>query len=157
LHGSFSANFNRSDFTSDFSDGRYTGTVDTFSSSVNFHPEAQIDTGRDFNYTDNLLGTLYQNIISAGGILQQSTPGQSSNSWDCEWVGELQPDKTLDLLWTFEHRDQSYFGSAYGSNALTGSVNYWNRLLGGSFSTALSVTRTTEDTSNLSTVGLLSW
>jgi len=35
-------------------------------------------------------------------------------------------------------------------------VNYWNRLLGGSFSTALSVTRTTEDTSNLSTVGLLS-
>jgi len=37
-----------------------------------------------------------------------------------------------------------------------GLVNYWNRLLGGSFSTALSVTRTTEDTSNLSTVGLLS-
>jgi len=114
LHGSFSANFNRSDFTSDFSDGRYTGTVDTFSSSVNFHPEAQLTLGADFNYTDNLLGTLYQNIISAGGILQQSTPGQSFQFVGCEWVGELQPDKTLDLLWTFEHRDQSYSAARTG-------------------------------------------
>ncbi len=156
LHGSFSANFNRSDFTSDFSDGRYTGTVDTFSSSVNFHPEAQLTLGADFNYTDNLLGTLYQNIISAGGILQQSTPGQSSNSWDASGLASYNLTKHWIFYGTFEHRDQSYFGSAYGSNALTGSVNYWNRLLGGSFSTALSVTRTTEDTSNLSTVGLLS-
>jgi len=156
LHGSFSANFNRSDFTSDFSDGRYSGTVDTVSSSVNFHPEAQWTLGANFNYTDNLLGTLYQNIISAGGILQQSTPGQSSNSWDESALTSYNLTKHWILYGTFEHRDQSYFGSAYGSNALTGSVNYWNRLLGGSFSTVLSVTRTTEETANLSAVGLLS-
>ncbi|HKI13084.1 MAG TPA: hypothetical protein VKA02_13275 [Candidatus Acidoferrum sp.] len=156
FHGSFSANFNRSDFTSDFSDGRYSGTVDTFNLSANLHPQARWTLGADFNYTDNLLGTLYQNIVTAGGILQQSTPGQSSNSWDASALTSYNLAKHWIFSGTFEHRDQSYFGNAYGSNSLTGSVNYWNRLLGGSFSTVLSVSRTTEDSSNLSTVGLLS-
>ncbi len=156
LHGSFSVNFNRSDFTSDFSDGRYNGTVDTVSSSVNFHPQAEWTVGANFNYTDNLLGTLYQNIISAGGILQQSTPGQSSNSWDASGLASYTLTKHWIFYGTFEHRDQSYLGSAFGSNSLTGSVNYSNWLLGGSFSTVLSVTRTTEDAANLSAVGLLS-
>jgi len=156
LHGSFSVNFNRSDFTSDFSDGRYNGTVDTVSSSANFHPQAEWTVGANFNYTDNLLGTLYQNIISAGGILQQSMPGQSSNSWDASGLASYTLTKHWIFYGTFEHRDQSYLGSAFGSNSLTGSVNYSNWLLGGSFSTVLSVTRTTENTSNLSAVGLLS-
>jgi len=99
LHGSFSANFNRSDFTSDFFDGRYTGTVDTFSSSVNFHPEAQLTLAPISTTRTICWGRCTKTSISAGGILQQSTPGQSSNSWDAKWVGELQPDKTLDLLW----------------------------------------------------------
>jgi hypothetical protein len=99
---------------------------------------------------------LYQNIISAGGILQQSTPGQSSNSWDASALASYNLTKHWIFYGTFEHRDQSYFGSTFGSNSLTGSVNYWNRFLGGALSTVLSVTRTTEDTSNQSTVGLLS-
>jgi hypothetical protein len=155
FHGTFGANFNRSDFTSDFSDGRYTGTVDTFNSSASFHPAAELTLGADFNYTDNLLGTLYQNIISAGGILQQSTPGQSSDSWDASALASYNLTKHWIFYGTFEHRDQSYFGSSFGSNSLTGSVNYWNRFLGGALSTVLSVTRTTEDTANQSTVGLL--
>ena len=156
FHGSFGANFNHSDFTSDFSDGRFSGTVDTVNSNVNFHPTARWTLGANFNYTDNLLGTLFQNIVTAGGILQQSTPGQSSNSWDASALASYNLTKHWIFYGTFEHREQSYFGSAYGSNSLTGSVNYWNRLLGGSFSTVLSVTRTTQDSSNLSTVGLLS-
>jgi hypothetical protein len=156
FHGNFGANFNRSDFTADFSDGSYTGTVDTVNSNVNFHPTAQLTLGADFNYTDNLLGTLYQNIISAGGILQQSTPGQSSNSWDASGLASYNLTKHWILSGSFEHRDQSYFGSSFGSNSLTGSANYWNRFLGGSLSSVLSVTRLTEDTSNLSAVGLLS-
>ncbi len=156
LHGNFGANFNRSDFTSDFSDGNYTGTVDAVNANVNFHPTAQLTLGANFNYTDNLLGTLYQNIITAGGILQQSTPGQSSNSWDASGLASYNLTKHWILSGSYEHRDQSYFGSSFGSNLVTGSVNYWDRVLGGSLNTVLSVTRTTEDTTNQSTVGLLS-
>jgi len=156
LHGSFNVNFNRSDFTSDFSSGRYSGTVDTVNSGVNFHPTAAWTLGGYFNYTDNLLGSLYQNIVAAGGILQQSTPGQSSNSWDASGLASYNLTKHWIFYGTFEHRNQSYFGKAYGSNTLTSSVNYWNRLFGGSFSTVLDVTRTSQDSSNLSTVGFLS-
>ncbi len=155
FHGTVGANFNRSDFTSDFSDGRYTGTVDTVNSNANFHPTGQLTLGADFNYTDNLIGTLYQNIISAGGILQQSTPGQSSDSWDASGLASYNLTKHWTFTGTFEHRDQSYFGSSFGSNSLTGSANYWNRFLGGSLSTVLSVTRLTEDTTNQSAIGLL--
>ena len=156
FHGTFGANFNRSDFSSDFSDGRYAGTVDTLNANTNFHPTSELTLGANFNYTDNLLGTLYQNIITAGGILQQSTPGQSSNSWDATGLASYNLTKHWIFAGSFEHRDQSYFGSSFGSNSLTGSANYWNRFLGGSLSTVLSVTRLTEDTTNLSAVGLLS-
>jgi hypothetical protein len=156
FHGSFGVNFNRSDFDSGFSDGRYSGTIDTLNANTNFHPTAQLTLGANFNYTDNLLGTLFQNIITAGGVLQQSTPGQSSNSWDASGLGSYNLTKHWVLSGMFEHREQSYFGSAFGSNSLTGSVNYWNRFLGGSLSTVLSVTRTTQDSSNLSAVGLVS-
>jgi len=156
FHGSFGASFNRSDFTSNFTDGSYAGTVDTLNANTNFHPTPELTLGTNFNYTDNLLGTLFQNIITAGGVLQQSTPGQSSDSWDASGLGSYNLTKHWILSGLFEHRDQSYFGSSFGSNSLTGSVNYWNRFLGGSLSTVLSVTRTTEDTSNLSAVGLLS-
>ncbi len=156
FHGSFGANYSRSDFSADFADSRYSGTVDTVNSNVNLQPTARLTLGANFNYTDNLIGTLYQNIVSSGGILQQSTPSQTSSSWDASGLASYNIAKHWIMSGTFEHRDQSYFGSEYGSNALTSSLNYWNRVLGGSFSTVLSVTRTTEDTFNQSTVGLLS-
>jgi hypothetical protein len=155
LHGSFSANYSRSNYSDDFSSGNFSATVDTVNANVNLRPVPELTLATSFNYTDNLLGTLYQNIVSAGGVLQQSTPGQSSNSWDANALASYNLTKHWIFTGTFEHRDQSYFGSAYGSDALTGSVNYWNRILGGSFSTVVSVTRTSEDTSNLNTVGLL--
>ena len=49
--------------------------MDTINANANFHPTGELTLGADFNYTDNLIGTLYQSIISAGGILQQSTRG----------------------------------------------------------------------------------
>src|SRR5208282_6900576 len=99
---------------------------------------------------------IYENIVTAGGVLQQSTPGQTSSSWDASGVASYNPAKHWIFTGTFEHREQSYFGNGYGSNSMTSSVNYWNRLFNGSFNTVFTVTRTTEDASKQSTVGLLS-
>jgi len=156
FHGSFGANYNRSDFSADFSDGHYSGTVDTVNSNANFRPTEQLTVGANFNYTDNLIGTLYQNISTAGGVVLQTTPNQESNSWDADGFASYNLSKHWIMTGTYEHRDQSYFGTAFGSDALTGSVNYWNRLFGGTFSSVFSVTRTTEDNYNQSIVGLLS-
>jgi len=156
FHGSFGASYNRSDFSADFSDGHYSGTVDTVNSNANLRPAEQLTLAANFNYTDNLIGTLFQNVTTAGGVVQLTTPNQQSNSWDANGSASYYLTKQLIFTGTYEHRDQSYFGTAFGSDALTGSVNYWRQLFGGSFSTVFSVTRTTEDNLNQSIVGLLS-
>jgi len=156
FQGTFGVNYNRSDFSSGFTDGHYNGTVDTVNANVNLHPLEKLTLGANFNYTDNLVGTIYQNVVTAGGVLQQSTPGQTSSSWDASGLASYNPAKHWIFTGTFEHREQSYFGSAYGSNSMTSSVNYWNRIFNGSFNTVFTVTRTTEDASKQSTVGLLS-
>jgi len=156
FHGTFGVNYNRSDFSTDFTDGHYSGTVDTVNSNVNLRPLENLSIGANFNYTDNLVGAIYQNIITTGGVLQQSSPSQTSSSWDGSGLVSYNPKKHWILTGTFEHREQSYFGRGYGSNSLTSSVDYWNRLLSGSFSTVFTVTRTSEDASNQSRVGLLS-
>jgi len=155
LHGSFAANYSRSYFNSDFSQSQFSGTVDTVGSNVTVHPISTLTLGTNFSYTDNLLGTLYQNLVSQGGVVQQSTPGQSSNSWDISGLAGYNLTQHILLTGTVEHRAQTYLGNSFGSNGLTGSVSYWKQVLGGALSSVLSVTRTSVDTANLSTVGFL--
>jgi hypothetical protein len=155
FHGGFGASYTRSDFSADFSDGHYSGTVDTVNSNANFRPLEQLSVSADFNYTDNLIGTLFQNVTTAGGIVQQTTPNEQSNSWDADGSASYYLGKQWIFTGTYEHREQSYFGTAFASDALTGSANYWRRLFGGSFSSVVSVTRTTEDNLNQTIVGLL--
>ena len=156
LHGSFSANFNRSDFHSDFSQSSYSGIVDTISSSAMVHPVATLTLAANTSYTDNLVGTLVQNITTAGGVIQQTTPGQSSNAFDVSGLASYNLTQHIILTGTVERRQQTFFGNTYASNGVTGSVSYWNRVWGGSLSTVLSVTRTSVDSSRQSAVGLLS-
>ena len=82
LYGNFAVNFSRGNFNSDFGQFQYSGTVDNVSANASFHPLDKLDVGVTANYTDNLLGALLQTVITAGGVVQQSTPGQSSNAFD---------------------------------------------------------------------------
>jgi len=156
FHGSVSGNYNHSNFDSEFSQGSYHGSINTVSSNVTLHPKDRLALGANVVYTDNLLGTLVQNIVTAGGIIRQETPGQSSNSLDMGGIASYNLTQHFLLSGTIERRQQQYFGKTFGSNGLTGSVSYWNHVLGGSLSSVLAVTRTTVDASGLSRIGLLS-
>jgi len=155
LHGSFSANFNRSDFHSEFSQSNYAGTVDTVSSNVMVHPVTTLTLAANTSYTDNLVGTLVQNITTAGGVIQQTTPGQSSNAFDVNGLVSYNVTQHVLLTGTVERRQQSFFGNTFGSNGITGSASYWNRIWGGSLSAVVGVTRTSVDSSRQGAVGLL--
>ena len=156
FHGSASGNYNHSNFDSEFSQGSYHGSINTVSSNVTLHPKDSLALGANVVYTDNLLGTLVQNIVTAGGIIRQETPGQSSNSLDMGGIASYNLTQHFLLSGTIERRQQQYFGKTFGSNGLTGSVSYWNHVLGGSLSSVLAITRTTVDASGLSRIGLLS-
>jgi hypothetical protein len=155
-HGGFSASFNRSNFDSEFSDVNYSGTVNTVTSNVTLRPVSKLTLSTSVDFTDNLVGGLVQNIVTAGGVVQQRTPGQKSNSFDVMEVGNYNVAQHILITGTAERRQQTYFGKTYGSNSFTGSGSYWNHLLGGTISSVLSVTRTTIDSTGQSALGLLS-
>lgn len=155
-HGSTSTNYSHSNFDSEFAQTSYRGSVNTVGSNVTLHPKEALALGANITYSDNLVGTLVQNIETAGEVTRQKTPGQHSNSLDMSALATYNLTTHFLLSGTVERRQQAYFGKTFGSNGMTGSVSYWNHVLGGSMSAVLAVTRTTVDASGLSTIGLLS-
>lgn len=156
LDGSFAVNFNRSSFGFDFSQINYNATVNTVSSNATIRPVKKLTLSTTVDFSDNLVGGLIQNIVTSGGVVQRTTPGQSSNSFDIMEVGSYNVAQHVLVTGTAERRQQTYFGKTYGSNSFTGSGSYWNYLFGGTISGVLSMTRTTIDRTGQSTLGLLS-
>jgi hypothetical protein len=156
LQGSFSASYNRSSFNSDFSQINYSGTINTVVSNATFRPAARLTLSTTADFTDNLVGSLVQNIVTAGGVVQQQTPGEKSNSFDIMEVGSYNITQHILVTGTAERRQQTYFGKTYGSNSFTGAGSYWNHLFGGTMSCVLSVTRTMIDNTGQTSTGLLS-
>ena len=103
-YGSFTANFTHSYFTSDYSDTTYSGAVDTANAAATFHPLDKLNIGVSSSYTNDLLGSLYQNIITSGGVIQQNTPGTTSTSFNVDGYGSYkfaeQPLRTRPTLTT---------------------------------------------------------
>jgi len=155
-HGNAAAHFSHSNFSSDYLQSSYSGAVNTVDANVMFHPKETLTLASNMYYTDNLVGTLWQNIVTTGGVVRQSTPGQSSSSFDINALAAYNVTQHLITSGTVDRRQQTYFGKSYGSNTLTGTASYWNRLLGGALSSVLAVTYTNVDSTGLSTVGLLS-
>ncbi len=154
-HGLLSANYTHSNFDSEFGDDRYTGDVNTVTVASNFHPINNLSLGGTFNYTDNLLGTLYQTIISAGGILQTETPGQTSDSYEFYGNAMYKLGERTSLLATLDYRDQSYYGISAASTTVTAGANHWRYLWGGTISGTVDYTHTTLLTGDYSTNGFL--
>ena len=155
-HGNAAVSFNHSTFSSDYVQSSYSGAFNTIDTNVTMHPKETLTLATNVNYTDNLVGTLWQNVLTSGGVVRQSAPGQASNSFDVNSLASYNVTQHIIASATFERRQQTYFGKSYGSNGLTGSASYWNHVLGGSLSSVLAVTYTTVDSSGQKTVGLLS-
>jgi len=166
LHGSWSASFVRSDVNSDFAGYGFNGTIDSFATNASAQPTNKLYLSSSFSYSDNLTGTLYQSIIpTAGGgtgtsgsvvaapILQQSNPGQPSHALDMLGNASYSLLPNLQALGYVERRTQYFLGENYGSNSYGGGLTYGRPLFGGSFNTAVSVTDSTIDNSNVNTLG----
>lgn len=132
FNGSFSGSVSRSDVSSAYTGGNYNGTLDYISAGVSFQPIQGLNVGTQAQYNDNLLGSLYQPILAAGGVLPASLPDQSSHSLDIIGYGNYTlPAWHLTISATDDHRDETLFGSALSSDVFTGTVTYSNSLLGG--------------------------
>jgi hypothetical protein len=154
-NGSFNANYNHSYFTSDYANTTYSGAIDTVSASATLHPINKLDVGLSSNYTNNLLGGLYQNILTAGGVIQQNTPGTTSTSTDLDAYGSYKFTEHIFTLANLDYRQQSYLGSSFSGTTVGGSITYWRHLLGGTFSSVFSISENQNSTTSGNTTGLV--
>ena len=82
-NGGFSAAATHLDISTDFGDttssNRFNTTIDTLTSTVNIAPRPHLSVGANTFYTDNLEGTLYNTLLTAGVTVPQNEGQQSSH------------------------------------------------------------------------------
>lgn len=153
LHGGFSAQVNRSVFGSDFDGYSYNGNIDTYTGSASFQPTNKFHFSVSTDYSDNLTGTLYQSLTSAGGIVVPPTQGQSSNSLDLQGNASYSVMANMQALASADHRTQYFLGQNYSADSYGGGMTYGRIVLGGNLNTAFTVTENTVSTSSANELG----
>jgi hypothetical protein len=146
LHGGFSAGFSRSDINSEYSGGSDNFAIDTFNAAANFQPIRNLSASVNTQYTDNLLGSLFQSIATAGGVVpaefaQSTTHSLAVTGQTTYSLSALH----LNLSAGADHQEQTVLGSSIASNAFHEMVNYGNTVLGGFLNATAGVTETTVD------------
>jgi hypothetical protein len=133
----------------------YDTSIDTLTGALNFAPAAHLNVGANAYYTDNLEGTLYNTLLTAGVTLPQSETQQSSR--DLSLIGIANYEmlaQHLDLHALIERQQQTFMGTSFASDSYNGTATYSNTLLGGQFNGVLGVTRSSLSTTQQSLLGL---
>jgi hypothetical protein len=131
FNGSFYANYNRSEASTDFqgeepSTSSYTTSTET--SGVTFHPLQKLSLFANENYTDNLSGYLNQNLIASGAVQTPINLGSGSNSLTLGGGANYQFTSFLSAQAQATYSDQYYFGQGYTGTYFSGTVNYTHRI-----------------------------
>ena len=143
------------DYTERGSTTNYNTSIDTLTSGVNFAPVTHLNVGADAYYTDNLEGTLYNTLLTAGVTAPESQPQLASH--DLTLTGNANyviPAEHLTLHALVERQQQTFGVSSLASNMFNGDATYSNRLWGGQFNGSLGFTRTSVNTTSESLLGL---
>jgi len=164
LNGNFAVNYNRSDFSSTYgvtlnSAGTvYSGTVNSINANIYVNPIERLNVGVNANYTDNLLGSLFQQVVTSGGVVQQVVPGQSTHSLDVTAYSNYVLSKHWNLNGSAEYRDQSNVevitpsggiasssngGGSLSSEVFTGTATYVNSVKGGALTALIGLQQNT--------------
>ncbi len=146
LHGSFSAGAGRSDISSESSGDQYSATIDTAGAGVSFLPIRNLNVGSSVQYTNNLEGSLYQSVITSGGVVPAALLNYSTHSLDINsQANYVVPQMHLTFMATADRRDQTVLGTDLSANTYNEVVTYGNDLLGGFVTATVGTTQTTEN------------
>ena len=131
INGSFYANFNRSQASTDFlgqQDDTSSYTTSTENSGVSFHPTQKLSVFANESYTDNLSGFLSQNLISSGTVQTPFNFGTGSKSLTLGGGASYQFTNYLSGQAQATYYDQRYFDQSYTGTYISGTVNFNRRL-----------------------------
>jgi hypothetical protein len=133
----------------------YDTTIDTVTGALFFAPLGHLGVGANTYYTDNLEGTLYSTLLTAGVSVPQTEAQQSSHDLSLtSYANYEMPAQHLNLYTFVEHQQQTFWGISFASESYNGTATYSNVLAGGSFNGVLGLTRTSVETTHQSLLGL---
>lgn len=152
LRGTISTSLNRSQIDDNFEGYRFSGTIDTISTSAGFQPTNKLHFAMGADYSDNLAGVLYLQSGLAGAA-PISQPQQSSHAFDLSGSVSYLLKPNLQSQAYADRRVQTYLGESFGANAYGGGLSYSRGLFGGNFSGSLFLTDNTVDHMDSNTLG----
>ena len=159
LNGSLSAGASHLKIDTNYGDttfnDKYDTSIDTLTGALNFAPVTHLNVGANAYYTDNLLGSLYNTLVTAGSTAPLSEASQSSH--DLSLTGNANynmPEQHLYLRAYAERQEQTYLGNSYAADSYNGTATYFNTLLGGQVNSSLGVTRTSVSSTHQGLIGL---
>jgi hypothetical protein len=154
FHGAAQGHYSSTSYDFTSQTGKNSGAIDTVDSSASFAPTSKLGLDGNLLYTDNLIGTLYQSVISAGGSVQTSTPGWSSNSLGVSGDAVYSLTREMRLIGRVDHRRQVLAGNTFDSDSFGGVFSYFRMLWGGRLTFVQAVSRNTLPFHNDSNLGL---
>ena len=131
---------------------KYDSTIDTVSGTVNAVPIKFLNIGTNVYYTDNLEGTLYQSLLTAGANLPIEAQG-SSGALNVNTYANYDVGTRLHFMGMYMRQEQYYGGGSFGSNSLNGTVSYTNWFKGGALTLVGGVSKTWITTAQHSMTG----
>jgi hypothetical protein len=145
----------RTNLSDTTSTDNYDTTIDTLTGALNFAPATHLHVGANTYYTDNLEGTLYNSLVTAGAVVPENGPQPASHDLSLTGYANYEmPAQHLNLHAFVERQQQAFLGSSFGSDSYNGTATYSNTLLGGQFNGVLGLTRTSIETTHQSLLGL---
>jgi hypothetical protein len=158
-NGSISAGATHLKISNDFGDTTfiddYKTTIDTLTSALNFAPVTHLNVGANAYYTDNLVGSLYNTLLTAGATAPLSESQQPSHDLSLTGTANYDmPAQHLHLRAFVEHQQQTFLGASFAADSYNGTATYFNALLGGQVNGSLGVTRTVVSSTHQGLLGL---
>jgi hypothetical protein len=154
LHGTAQGHYSSSSYDFNSQLGHNSGTIDTVDASASLAPTNRLTVDGNFLYTDNLVGTLFESVLGAGGIIETSTPGWSSNSLGVSGDAVYALTQEMRIIGRVDHRRQMLAGNSFDSDSFGGVFSYFHMLFGGRFTFVQSLAHNTLPIGNQSNLGL---
>lgn len=130
LQGYLTANYLRSDYSSGRTGSSTSSTTtDMINANSSFRPISKLSFSVSTSYSDNLEGSLDQQILSSGGTPVKSTLGSSSRSLTMNGGVGYAVTTYLGIQVGVSHQDQFFNGSSYAATGLSGTLFYNRKLL----------------------------
>lgn len=153
FNGSFAASYLRSSYSSHYLGTNTSGnTTDTVTATASFRPTLKLSLSTGMTFSDNLAGSLNQQIVAAGGSPVTINLGSDSHSINLNGGLGYAITRDLGFQANVNHVDQYFRGSSQGATYLSGTL-YYNRKLFNLFTFSVTALDSANDAGN-SAVGV---